>query len=98
MSPEILKGEEYNYKCDLWSIGIIIYRLIYGESPYLGVNDIAVIDKIDKVGSTKIKIENVVLNDLVKKLLEKEAKDRINWDYYFNYNFLKLKAPKTQIL
>ena len=28
MSPEILKGEEYNYKCDLWSIGIIIYRLI----------------------------------------------------------------------
>ena len=28
MSPEILKGEEYNYKSDLWSIGLIIYRLI----------------------------------------------------------------------
>ena len=23
MAPEILKGEEYTYKCDLWSIGII---------------------------------------------------------------------------
>ena len=22
MSPEILKGAKYNYKCDLWSIGI----------------------------------------------------------------------------
>ena len=26
MAPEILKGEEYNYKVDLWYIGIIIYR------------------------------------------------------------------------
>ena len=24
MSPELIKGEEFNYKCDLWSIGIII--------------------------------------------------------------------------
>jgi serine/threonine protein kinase len=28
MTPEILKGEEYNYKVDLWNIRIIIYRLI----------------------------------------------------------------------
>ena len=27
MAPEILKGENYNYKCDLWSLGVIIYRL-----------------------------------------------------------------------
>ena len=27
MAPEILEGKEYNYKCDLWSIGIIIYKL-----------------------------------------------------------------------
>ena len=31
MAPEILKGEEYNYKADLWSIGIIIYRLYFGK-------------------------------------------------------------------
>ena len=30
MAPEILKGEEYNYKVDLWSIGIIIYSLYFG--------------------------------------------------------------------
>ena len=27
MAPEVLKGEDYNYKADLWSIGIIIYKL-----------------------------------------------------------------------
>ena len=34
MAPEILKGEEYNYKADLWSIAIIIYRLYFGKFPF----------------------------------------------------------------
>ena len=34
MAPEILKGEEYNYKVDLWNIGIIIYRLYFGKFPF----------------------------------------------------------------
>ena len=42
MASEILeskgKKEEYyyNYKCDLWSIGIIIYKLYFGKFPYSG--------------------------------------------------------------
>ena len=35
MAPEILKGEEYNYKVDLWNIGIIIYRLYFGKFSFL---------------------------------------------------------------
>ena len=27
MAPEILNDEEYNSKCDLWSLGVIIYQL-----------------------------------------------------------------------
>ena len=34
MAPEILKGEKYDYKVDLWNIGIIIYRLYFGKSPF----------------------------------------------------------------
>ena len=95
MSPEILKGEKYNYKCDLWSIGIIIYRLIYGELPYLGVNDMALINRIEELGNKMIKIDNEILNDLVKKLLEKEPKKRINWDEYFNHPFFETKSNKN---
>ena len=91
MSPEILKGKEYNYKCDLWSIGIIIYRLIYSKPPYIGDKDIALINKIDKLGNKIIKIENEILNDLVKRLLEKDPKKRINWEEYFKHPFFKIK-------
>ena len=46
MSPEILKREEYNYKCDLWSIGIIIYKLYFSIFPYFGANENVIIKKI----------------------------------------------------
>ena len=91
MAPEILKGKEYNYKCDLWSIGIIIYRLIFGKSPYSGENKNVLINNIDKLGNKIIKIENKELNDLIKRLLEKESLKRINWDEYLNHPFFKNK-------
>ena len=34
MAVEILKREPYSEKCDIWSIGIIIYQMIYGETPF----------------------------------------------------------------
>ena len=91
MAPEILKGEEYNYKCDLWNIGIIIYRLLYGKPPYLGETEYALIKNIDKYGNKIIKIKNKELEDLVKNLLEKEASKRIDWDKYFNHPFFESK-------
>jgi len=91
MAPEILKREEYNYKCDLWSTGIIIYRLIYGKSPYSGVNENALLNNINKIGNKLIKIENKELEDLIKNLLEKESSKRIDWNKYFNHPFFKFK-------
>ena len=91
MAPEILKGEEYNFKCDLWNIGIIIYRLLYGKSPYLGETEYALIKNIDKYGNKIIKIKNKELEDLVKNLLEKEPSKRIDWDKYFNHPFFESK-------
>jgi len=31
MAPEILEGKQYDEKCDLWSLGIIIYLLYFHE-------------------------------------------------------------------
>ena len=90
MSPEVLNGGEYNYKCDLWSIGIIIYRLLFGKSPFIGETEFGLLNKINKLGNKNLKkTGNKDLDDLIINLLEKDPIKRINWDEYFNHPFFK---------
>ena len=34
MAPEILRGKYYTTKADIWSLGIVLYELLYGFCPY----------------------------------------------------------------
>lgn len=34
ISPELLKGEKYDEKVDLWAIGILSWELFYGRIPF----------------------------------------------------------------
>jgi serine/threonine protein kinase len=34
LSPELLKGQRYDEKVDLWAIGILAYELVIGNSPF----------------------------------------------------------------
>ena len=54
IAPEILElaeekkeGNKYDYKCDLWSLGIIIYELCFQERPYKGDTETAIISHIN---------------------------------------------------
>lgn len=34
MAPEALKGNSYNINADIWSLGVILFELLYGYCPY----------------------------------------------------------------
>lgn len=35
VSPEVLKGEHpYSYKCDMWSLGVIVFFMLFGYPPF----------------------------------------------------------------
>ena len=34
MAPEIIKGEKYNNKVDIWSIGSCFYHMLFGDYPF----------------------------------------------------------------
>ena len=86
-APEILKGsKDYNEKCDLWSLGIIIYRLYFKKFPYDGETENDILQSIEN-GTEILKTNNRQLNDIIKKLLIKEPDKRISWKQYFKHPF-----------
>ena len=36
MAPEVCKEQEYDEKIDVWSIGVLSYLLLTGETPFNG--------------------------------------------------------------
>ena len=91
MVPEILEGKEnYDNKCDLWSIGIIIYQLFFKEYPYKGITPVAIYNQIKESGKKILKkTKNENLDNLIDSLLIREPEKRIDYEEYFNHPFFK---------
>jgi calcium-dependent protein kinase len=68
IAPEVLSGT-YNHKCDLWSLGVIIFILLAGYPPFDGQNDEEILEKVKK---SNYSFKNQVWNNI-----SKEAKDLI---------------------
>ena len=94
MAPEVLKGENdlIGYKSDIWSLGIIIYYMLFKEYPYNGQTEIQIIQEINK---KKLKSsDNQELDDLINKMLIIDVNERISWENYFKHPFFNSNEDK----
>ena len=86
MAPEIINKQDYSIKSDLWSVGIIIYQMIYGRVPFEVSNFVQL---IKKVNNEKISFEDKQIKlsplglDLIKNLLQVDVDKRISWEAFF---------------
>ena len=80
MAPEVLNGENELIcdKSDIWSLGIIIYYMLFKEYPYNGQNEYQIIQNMEANKQLK-QINNKELNDLIKKMLRSNINERISW-------------------
>ena len=79
MSPEIILGKGQKYEVDWWSLGILIYQMIYGYTPFY---DESVDKMFIKILYTNVKFDSNIeinsnLKSLIKGLLQKNPYKRL---------------------
>jgi calcium-dependent protein kinase len=95
MAPEIVKLENYNSQCDLWSCGVIMYLLLSGDLPFMGNSQNAVFSKIKKGNLDFSKpIWSEVSRDaidLIENLLNMNSEERYTAQEALNHPWIKCK-------
>ncbi|KAL5222358.1 hypothetical protein ABZP36_027071 [Zizania latifolia] len=82
VAPEMLRGEGHGFAVDWWAIGVLIYEMAYGRTPFKGKNRKEtfrnVLQKeLEFPGDSRRRLPE--LTDLISRLLEREPKRRLGY-------------------
>lgn len=87
MAPEVIKGEVYTNKADIWSLGVVLYQMIYGKCPFESKSIAKLIQMLEdeEVIIPEYPKISPALEKLLKKILIKDFTNRIEWKEIFEY-------------
>ncbi|KAL1131536.1 hypothetical protein AAG570_011153, partial [Ranatra chinensis] len=76
VAPEVLKRQGYDAACDIWSLGILLYTLLAGRTPFANSPTDTPTDILQRIGDSKLDLDSgnwVTISseakDLVRKML-----------------------------
>ena len=97
MSPELLQKKSYDYTVDIWGLGILLFELMHGHSPYRAKK----IEQIyDNIVNRRMKCSSRIspeVKDLLQKILRINPKERLSLEGVLEHPWVK-KYSKLQRL
>lgn len=97
MAPEIYKFRSYNYKADLWSVGVVAYQCALGKVPFCE-RSYEKLGRVYKDGKANLELPDVLckeLKSLLKMLLVQDADERIRFEDFYSHNFLLMHSESS---
>lgn len=76
MAPEMINEQDYDFKIDVWALGVLLYELIHAAAPFPAETFDEVKERIS-AGSYEINVNiSLELKNLIMSILQFDPKDR----------------------
>merc|ERR1719336_1029683 len=99
MAPEVIMSLQYDAKADLWSLGTIVFQCLTGKAPFQAQTPQALKQFYEKNAKLAPRIPSGTspqFTHLLVHLLKRDAKDRIDFEAFFNHPFLQQPGQHQQ--
>jgi len=101
MAPELIRGQEYDQKVDIWSLGIMAMEMAEGEPPYMDFPPLRALFLITTKGIPPLKEQekwSQPFQDFVAKCLNKEVDQRQSASEMLKHPFLKTASKPEEFV
>ncbi|KNE61297.1 STE/STE20/PAKA protein kinase [Allomyces macrogynus ATCC 38327] len=100
MAPEVIRQQEYSFKIDVWSLGIMAIEMLEGEPPYLDEEPVKALYMILANGTPKIKHPERLspeFKNFLDQSLKVEVAQRASSNELLDHPFMRLACPVTEL-
>jgi len=101
MAPEVIQGTDYDYKVDIWSLGIMLMEMTDGEPPYMEFPPLRALFLITTQGIPGVKEPHkwsAEFKDFLAKCLTKDVNNRPDAATLLKHPFLTKAGPPGCLL
>ncbi|KRW99661.1 Protein kinase-like domain [Pseudocohnilembus persalinus] len=101
MAPEVYYGKQQNQKCDVWSLGIILYQMTYGCYPLQARTQKKLSDELERIRIQGLTFPNkqdqlLKVQGIIQTIKEILAQYIYKYEFHIKENYLKLHKDAAE--
>lgn len=93
LAPEMISRSGHGVSLDIWSLGVLLYELLAGYSPFKGKSQLDLFEKIRRAKPVFPKAFPLLAKDLVKKMLKVDPEQRLTAEQVLEHSWIMSHAP-----